>query len=240
MEIKEPIRVICTNSRASIKLIKGVTYFANSMYVAYGGVKRVYLDNFGNYNANNFVLESGDPLESISTFSTIRNQNNLNKDIDYTGQFVRCKWSSGKTLKENEIYYVISQKVTTSSGSYYTQRKLKIRGVRNYVSDYRFEELTKKEQRSVKLRNIAGEKPKTGDLTRKFLLYNEKQKIHIIIEILLRILNDLRGVELSKKLDIYELFIIKGNKYDLQKEDILEVKDLLEKLIEPYNDLISF
>lgn len=237
-EIKEPIKVICINSRTSVKLIKGVTYFANSMYVSYGRTKRVYLNNFGNYNANNFVLESGEPLENLSEFHVTRNRNKL-QDIDYTGQFVRCNSSSGKTLKENEIYYVINQ-IVTETNSRWSQRKLKLRGVRNYVSDYRFEELSIKEQRSVKLRNLAGEKQKTGEQTRKFLLYNEKEKIHIIIEILLKILNDLRNIEIPEKLDIYDLFITKGRKYNLQKDDILAVKDLLEKLIEPYNDLIHF
>jgi len=150
------------------------------------------------------------------------------KSKNYTGEFVKCRYSSGKSYKEGEIYYVEKQISIEkkSSGWYnsntYTEYKFKIRGIKISSSTHRFEEIPIIEQRKIKLKNLKGEKIKTGEQTRKFLLYSEKEKISILFEILSKVLIDINKTDNIEKLnfDIVDLMIKKDLKYSLTREDI--------------------
>jgi hypothetical protein len=145
----------------------------------------------------------------------------------------------GKSLKAGEIYYVEEQKIKKDSnpknGYYRSDVKFKIRGIKNPVSTYKFEEIDIKEQRNIKLKNLKGDKIKTGEQTRKFLLYTEKEKIQILFETLTRVLSDLAKIEINEKPNLIRLMLIKGNKYALIEDDIkFFLKEKIETILKPF------
>ena len=237
MNLTNPLKVICINPKCSTKLIKGATYSAESIHT-YNKKRSVYLKNVGSYDPKNFTLLNGDPLTNQPDFAIERNHLDVNKN--YTGQFIKCRYSSGKSMKEGEIYYVENEKRELRKGyginNNYYDVKLKIRGVRNFVSTYRFEEIPIKEQRNIKLKNLKGEKIKTGEQTRKFLLYTEKEKINILFEILARTMADLNKIEYDKEINIVDQMITKGRNYNIAKEDIIPfLKNKIENTLKPFN-----
>jgi len=237
----DSLKVICI-TKNSTKLIKGATYSAISIHsYTHGKIsdRTIYLKNVGNYSIKNFTLLDGSSLDSIADFNIERTKGVDTNFTNYTGQFVKCRYSSGKSLKEGEIYYIEEQRKTERkgyNGKIYYDFKFKIRGIRNCVSPYRFETIPIAEQRNIKLKNLKGEKIKTGEQTRKFLLYTEKQKNCILFKILSQVLLDIDNVEIDSKINISELMLTKGNKnYAIIKEDIeLFLKCDISKLLSSY------
>ena len=191
----------------------------------------------GSYDPQVFTLLNGDSLKNMPDFNIEIKKLDDNKS--YIGQFVRCRYSTGKSMKEGEIYYVEDERKTTKqryNNQQYIDIKLKIRGIRNYVSRYRFQEISIKEQRYIKLKNLKGEKTKTGEQTRKFLLYTEKQRIVILFETLTRVMTDLSKMEIDSKIDIVKLIITKGKKYNINEDDITPfLKGKIETILKPFN-----
>ena len=232
--MSKPLKVICIRSGNSTKLIKGGVYSVLALYTR--SVDRtIYLKDVGNYNIKNFTLLNGDLLDNTADFNTMSIRINTEKN-NYTGQFVVGRTTSGKSLKEGEIYYVEEhRKIIEKRMSYggqlqqYTIDKFKIRGIKNLLFAYNFEEIEIKEQRHIKLKYLKGEVTKTGDQTRKFLLYTEKEKTIILFDILAKALIDLKYVELDKPANIIEMMIIKGKKYVVNEDDI---KSFLSQKIE--------
>lgn len=225
---KEPIKVICIKATTSIKLIKGGIYSATAIYSSNKTDRIIYLKDTGNYSISYFRLFDGSSLDSVPDFTLERAKSVDVGNIDYTGQFVKCgRYSSSKVLKTDEIYYVEKHEQKQSTRKNWngtlttsTDHKFKIRGIKNYVNVYNFLEIPIKEQRNIKLKNLSGQKIKTGEQTRKFLLYTEKEKTQILFETLARVLIDLSGVELSNTADFVTLIKVKGKKYSLVDEDI--------------------
>lgn len=223
--LKEPISVICINSKYSTKLIQNATYQATHLHT-YNlrnskTERRLFLKDVGSYSSKYFTLANGSSLDTISDFDTERNNDSLDTSKkNYTGQFVRCRYSTGKTLKQNEIYYVEEQRTNHNSNNRWSNTKFKIRGIRNLVSPYRFAEIDIREQRNIKLKNLNGDKVKTGEQTRKFLLYTEKEKISILFETLTKAIVDINKTQSTVSIDITKLMIAKGRNYNLQEEDI--------------------
>ena len=222
--MNNPLKVVCINSRNSTKLIKGGIYSVFALDTR-GTEKTIYLKDVGSYNIKNFTLNGGS-LDKIPDFN-IMGSNSINLKNDYTGQFVICRNNSGRSLKEGEIYYVEEHKKLIENVRNYTgqmmQRtvdKFKIRGIKNLLFAYNFNEIEIKEQRHIKLKHLKGEFIKTGDQTRKFLLYTEKEKTIILFELLAKSLTDLKYVELNKPANIIEMMLIKGKKYVINEDDI--------------------
>jgi len=238
------LKIICINDKHSIKLIKGAVYLANALYTSTNTYKKtiervVYIEKLGRFNIKYFTDINGEPLDKLSDFNNWNNVNNLALDTskkDYTGQFVKCTSNTGKTLKEGEIYYVELQKKTRYSTVF------KIRGIKNNILPYHFEEIPIKEQRSIKLKNLKGETTKTGERTRKYLLFSEKEKISIMFSILSQVLIDINNTsEIDVNLiNITELMTIKGKRnYNIIEEDIQEftnkfLKNNIESLIKSH------
>ena len=235
MNILKPLKVICINSKNSIKLIKGGIYSAESLYSRVGGEKTIYLRNIGDYNIKYFTSIDGDSLNNIPDF----NLNSKRVDPDknnYTGQFVMSGYSNGKSIKEGEIYYVEEHKKLIENRANFrgvvTQSnvdKFKLRGIKTPIRSYNFIEIDSKEQRYIKLKNLKGENTKTADQTRKFLLYSEKERTIILFETLTKALIDLKHVELDKPANIVEMMLIKGKNYVINEDDIKSF--LNEKII---------
>ena len=238
---REPIKIICINSRSSIKLIKGAIYFARSIHTnTHSKERRVYIDNVGYYLTKYFKLLDGSSLDSIQDFTIPRGKNLDTKSKNYIGEFIRCRYSSGKYLKEGEIYLVEEQRnipIKNSKGVLTRyEPKLKLKGIKNPVCPYRFEEIELKDQRNIKLKKLNGDKIKTAEQTRKFLLYTEKEKIIILFEILTKILLDIKQIEATNQLDLIELMVKKGYKYALLKEDIIPfLNKNIEEILKIYN-----
>lgn len=216
------LKVICINPKSSTKLIKGATYKATSLYTSTSdNVRKLYLKDVGYYDYKNFSLEDGSSLTEIKDFST--SYERLDSEKTFIGQFIRCKWSYGKSLKGGELYYVENEKreVKRSYGTNtYVDLKFKLRGIKNFVGCHSFEEVPLVEQRKIKLKNLKGEKIKTGDQTRKFLLYTEKERTSILFETLSRVLIDLHKIEFNEKIDIVKLILSKGKNYCMIEEDV--------------------
>ena len=233
---KEPIQVICVNTRNSTKLIKGATYLATAIHTyAYNGqpTRRIYLKDVGGYSLPYFTLLDGRSLDNEPDF-TVERDTRIDTKKDYTGQFVKCTYSSGKSFKKDELYYVENQ-VSTNKNRY-NGVKFKIRGIKNLVNCYRFSEVSIAEQRKIKLNNIKGNKTKTGEQTRKFLLYTENEKVAILFETLTRVLIDVNKIQVPVKIDIVGLMLLKGKNYALLEEDIKPfLKGKIETILKPFN-----
>lgn len=242
IELSEPLRVICINPKGSVKLIKGAIYEANSL-ITHQNKKRVYLNNVGNYDAINFVLEdSYKNLSNEPDFITQYKRNYLDVNKNYIGQFVKCRYSNSKYLKTDEIYYVEDQKIITTMGYNHTPHynlRLKIRGIKNYISYYSFYEIPIKEQRNIKLKNLHGIKTKTGEETRKFLLYTEKEKITILTELFYKVITDINNIESKNKINFLDLMLTKGKRYHIISEDLTDFFKRMKPLLKPYKDIIE-
>jgi hypothetical protein len=216
------LKVVCVTAKNSSKLIVGATYIVTDIYTYSLNKRTVYLKNLGGFSSTFFRLPDGSTLDNLPDF--IRTESvNVNKK-DYTGQFVKCRCSTGKVLKEGEIYYVDKQIIIKKAvyNQKYIKTKFKIHGIRNLICPDRFEEIPIIEQRNHKLKNINGNKIKTGEKTRKFLLYSEKEKVAILFEILAKVLLNIKNIELPDNVDIIKLMVIKGNKdYALIENDVI-------------------
>lgn len=237
----EPLAVICTNTKTSIKLIKNATYYATSMKT-YTSAKSVTIKDVGIFNSSLFTLLDGSPLKFEPDFKL---KDHIILDIytnNYTGQFVKCRKSNIKSLKLNGIYYVEEQVTSNYVSSYnhksYPIIKLKIRGIDRIFSPFNFEEIPIAEQRYIKLKNLNGvEKFSTSEQSRKFLQYNEKEKISVLIDTLSKVLIDAkRIVSIKNKLNLTSLMIKKGNRHSLIDEDINKfLTPEIKKLLLPYD-----
>ena len=241
---KEPIKVICIDSGYSKKLIKGGIYIANAIRTSQ--FKRfVYLNDMGNYSINIFRLLDGYTLDTLPDFVIENNKKIINLETtNYTGQIVKCRYSSG-SYKEDEYYYVEKQERYEKTSPYNRSTschtsyryKFKIRGFRNRVNaDYKFYEIPLIEQRSIKLKTLRGDKIKTAEQTRKFLLYSKKERLSILFQILAKTLIDINKIEINPndKLDIVKLMIVRGKNYAVLEEDIIPfLKGKINTLIKP-------
>lgn len=235
---KQPIKVICVKTKSSKKLIKGAIYLATNI----GTNPRDSTDRHiripaGLYSLDCFTFVDGKSLENEPDFNLERG-NLLKDNVNYVDQCVRCRWSSGKILKKDEIYYVENQKTQVRydwNKMPYNHVELKIRGIKNWLSSNNFEEMPIAEQRKIKLKNLNGEKVKTGESTRKFLLYTEKEKVLILFNLLLSSLVDVNGAELTEQIDISKLILNKGKQYNIIEEDITEFLENIKSTLKPFN-----
>ena len=231
---QQGIKVICAYDKDSTKLIKNSTYFATGLYSYQGGDKYVSLKGTGTFRAKYFTLTNGQPLENEPLFSRHKNNEIDVKNKNYTGQYVRCRYSNSKNLKDGEIYYIEEQKIYNNY--FHSDTKFKIRGIKNLITSFNFEEIPIIEQRNIKLKNLNGEKIKTGDQTRKFLLYTEKEKLIILFNLLSKVLTDLSNIELNNNI-ILQLIVKKGSKkYNIIEEDVIgflenKIQESVEKII---------
>jgi hypothetical protein len=238
---RKPIQVIC-NSDSSTKLIKGAQYIAISINTTTCNNKinrTIYIKDVGGFVLKNFTNIDGSSLDNEPDFS-IQTDNRLIDTKDYTGQFIKCiySYSSCKSLKGNEIYFVEKQINTPSSRGRY-DIKLKIRGIKNLVNSYKFREIDISEQRKIKLNNIKGNITKTGEQTRKFLLYTEKEKTIILFETLTKVLVDINNIH-DGSVNITDFMIKKGKNYCLIEDDIKEfLKTTILDSLKPFNNLIK-
>lgn len=238
MEIKE-IKVICVNPKYSTKLIKGATYLVQSINTNkwYNNERTVYISNVGNYKCENFTLIDGSSLDIIPDFDFKYEEYLDTQKTDYTGQYVKCRSDSGKYIKQNEIYYIENQKKTQKvwNGQTYDVIKLKIRGIDRLVNPNNFTEIPLLDQRSIKLKNIKGQSPQTGDRTRKFLLYSEQKKINIIYQLLSKVLIDINNAISTEQIDIKTSILSKGKTHNIIEDDIIEFLDIIKPTLKSFN-----
>lgn len=230
--------VIYTEKNKSTKLVEGCEYLATNLYGAIGDkIRFVQIQNIGCFNSRYFTLPDGTPLNTLDPFS-IENKNIRVKPslIDYTGQYVRCSFSTSKYIKENEIYYVESQFKNNLASQYYADfvYSFKLKNIKHSVASYRFYEIPLSEQRNLKLKSLNNEIIKTGTSDRKFLLYNEKERNIILLNIFTKSLIDINNIYniTDKKNTIIKIMMKKGKKYNiLEEEIILFFNNDLDKII---------
>lgn len=243
LEYNDPLKVVCVKTGGSKKLIKGAIYLAISLrtnnWQNITPKKRSISLKYGGTYSSDFFTINGENFDNKPDFNMV-NRKVLSATTDYTGQYVRCLHDSGKTLKAGEIYYVGEQATRILidwNKRPYNVVKLKIRGMRNWTSLYNFEEIPISEQRFIKLKALKGEKIKTGDETRKFLHYTEKEKVLILLQILTSAILDINSAELTEKINICSIILNKGKQYNIILEDITPFIKQLEIILKPY-DLI--
>ena len=236
---KNPIVIICIKSSTSTKIIKGCQYLAIRLYGP-SNERYVQIKDVGTYKAEYFTLLDGTSLKNVNDFSIQSYDRVIPNVKDYTGQYVKCVYSSSKYLKEDEIYYVEQQikgyKYNyTYRGTKEYEYYFKLKNIKNKVNTYRFKEIPLIEQRNIKLKNINGDTIKTGDMTRKFLLYNEIEKNTILFNLLSRSLYDINKIQNKNNIKelIIKMMLIKGKCCSILKE---EIESFLNNNI---NDLIN-
>jgi len=234
----EPIKVICVKTKSSKKLIKGAIYSATGIGTeADDPKKRNILISIGRYSLDCFTSIDGKSLEDAPDFK-INWKPTLDKNKNFTNQCVRCRYGSGKSIKTGEIYFVEDQRTKIHTGwngtlSPYIQ--VKIRGLKRWLNADNFEEMPIAEQRKIKLNFLNGDKIKTGEQTRKFLLYSEKEKIQILLQLLVNSLVDFNIAEHTEQVHISELILNKGKQYNIINEDITEFLENVKPILIPYN-----
>jgi hypothetical protein len=212
-------------------LIKGATYFVTAIWT-YKNERTVNIKGVGSFAIKKFTLTNGKSLDKEPDFTINDDKQNLDHKKNYINHLIKCKYATGKYLKIGEIYFVENQKTNKTNG--YIETKLKIRGINNWISTYRFEEIPIAEQRNIKLKNLKGNKIKTGEQTRKFLLYSEKEKINILFETLAKVLSDLTKIETCDNINLIELMLKKGKDYALIEKDITPfLGSKIETILEP-------
>jgi hypothetical protein len=236
--VKEPIKVICVKTKSSKKLIKGAIYLATNIGTNPRDTKDRHIRiPAGLYDLECFTTIDGKSLKNEPDFN-IEWKPSLDIHKIYTNQCVRCRYSSGKILKNGEIYFVENQRTQTRkgwNGTIIPYIQLKIRGIKNWVTSSNFEEMHIAEQRKIKLKSLNGEKVKTGESTRKFLLYTEKEKILILFNLLSSSLIDVNGAELIEQPDISKMMLNKGKQYNIIEEDIAEFVKNIKSILIPFN-----
>jgi len=193
----------------------------------------IHIKGLGYNDINNFKLLNGDNFDNVPDFNELFN-NRLDPKKNYTNNLVRCVNAENcKNLTTDELYFVEKQIQRAKN-----RIELKLRGIKNTVSFYRFEEIPLSEQRNLKIKNLNNEKIETGENIRKFLSYSEKEKICIIFELLYKV-----SFQLSKtkdisniNTDIIKMILNKGKKYNIIEEDLtkylnVDVNSILEKLM---------
>ena len=192
------------------------------------------------YVLSRFAYPDGKPLTNEPDFQVPNLRISWYEEKEperFKGQYVRCTHDSGKSLKKDEIYFVEDVVISYSSHQYGTtmkqtkQFKFKIRGITRQVDPGYFAEIEISEQRNLKLQNLAGTEIRTGIKTRKFLLYNEKEKIRIFYQLLTKSLQMLEKVD-TKGVDIIDLIVRNGKNFAIQREDVeilmkMSIKDTL-------------
>ena len=241
-------KVICVNSKGSTKLVKGCIYTVISLSIGTKANKvdrRIHLNEIGYYSIKYFTLLDGSTLENMPEFLPERNKildthdrNTGEIKTSYSGQYVKCRYGGSKNLKEGEIYLVEDQKITSRLGyknQVFYDAKIKIKGLKNYVSPWEFEEISLSEQRKLKLKSLKGIKIKTGDETRKFLLYTEREKMAVFFDILSRSLSEVKSIKMTEQPSIIELMLRKGDKHNLKREDIEPYLTKIKPLLKSFN-----
>ena len=236
---KEPMKVICINTKNSKKLIKDAIYYATSIGSDYNNNtdERYIRISIGKYSLNCFTSIDGNSLKNEPAF-VIEQKSSLDFSKDYTDQCVRCSWSSSKVLKNGEIYYVESQRMSNRKdwrGTLVPYHQIKLRGIKNWAPLCNFEEIHISEQRKIKLNNLNGEKVKTGESTRKFLHYSEKERIQILFQLLNSSLIDINNAELVERVDLLKIILNKGKPHGIIDEDVKPFLKNIKKLLNPYN-----
>ena len=108
-------------------------------------------------------------------------------------------------------------------------------GLKKWISANNFKEIHISEQRKIKLKTLKGEKIKTGEETRKFLHYSEKERMQILFQLLSSSLIDINGAETLEPTDISKIILNKGKQYNIITEDIIPFLNNLKTLLKPYN-----
>lgn len=125
--LKKTLEVICINDSNTIKLIKNQKYDATGLFEEkwYGNKgpkivhkgktvfkRKIFVKGIGAYSVDRFKCSNGENFYDIPLFRTIYGRRNvLNKDTDYTGQFILCvNDSNSKYLRKGEIYLVEKHK----------------------------------------------------------------------------------------------------------------------------------
>jgi len=237
---KEPIKVICVNPKGSKKLIKGAIYSATSIGTDYHNPEDRFIRiSVGRYSLNCFTFIDGNSLKNEPDF-VIEYKPMLDFTKDYTDQCVRCRWSSSKILKNGEIYYIESQRIINKkswNGTLTPYYQVKLRGINRWTSSSNFEEIHISEQRKIKLNNLNGEKVKTGESTRKFLHYSERERIQILCQLLNSSLIDINNAELMERVDLFKIILNKGKQYNIIDEDVKPFLESVKEILKPYNFL---
>jgi hypothetical protein len=233
------IDVICINPKASTKLIKGATYSVYYLNTNNIGNRTAYINHIGRYDCKNFSLYDGSSLDSIPDFYDDTDEILDTASKNYSDQFIKCRYDAGKFIKCGEIYYVEEQVIRNVKAwnVIIAVQRLKIRGVDHVVNPNNFIEIPIAEQRKLKLKSLNGEKIITGDKTRKFLLYIEKEKINIIVQLLSKVLIDINNANTTEQIDIKKSIVKKGPTHNIIEDDLIEFLDVIKPLLKSYTNL---
>jgi len=233
------LEVICVNDSGTKKVIKGQKYIADAMWEERGwnnnikpsiwhngilvlrrrvrirGINSYFVDRFKTVDGSNFydIEEFGDKYEQ--NYNAVEPNNK-----DYTNEYVKCRYDkNSKNLKQGEIYLVEEHRKEVVN-SIYTCHYFKLKGLRNQFNTHGFEDIPLREQRKLKLKSINGEKIVAGLQKRKFLYFTNFEKTRIVLELYLEAFTNLKNIQELDGINIVDVMVKAGSKYDIRKEDI--------------------
>lgn len=222
------MKVICINSQGVTHIIAGKEYEATSLYherisnnrgVYINGRRKIKIKNLKTYYADRFCAADGSDLQTIPTFEEqIEIVKLCDKNINYTGQYVKARWDYNK-LKKGEFYLVEKDFLVHNNSR---ARKFKIHGLKYPMASYKFQEVSLSEQRNLKLHSLDGKEIKTGLSQRKFLLYTDRERTRILFEVLGTTLKRLSGTEDLQGVSLAKQMVKTGKDYDIEESDAVE------------------
>ena len=226
------LKVICKHPKNSIRLVKNAIYDVDRLYFnKFTKEKRVFLRKLGDFSSTYFTLLNGDNLDNVTPFNNIKY---LDISKSYKNTYVKCNSSNNPKLKENEIYFVESE----FSNGY--ALKFKLKGIDKIFPYYNFYEIDVKDIRSLKLKSLNGDKFLENSINkRKFTLYNKKEKITILFDIMNRSLKD---ASVSNNINTYDflfdtlkyLMIKRSKKYSIIEEEIVDFLNMNENILKKF------
>jgi len=239
------LEVICVNDKGTKKLIKGQKYFAEALWeesgwnnnikpsIPHNGKlvlrRRIRIKGINDYFVERFKTVDGSNFYDISVFGEKNRWKNDDaikpNDKNYTGQYVSCRYEGrSKYLKSGQIYYVEDHRTEQVQNSWNnstsTKHTFKLKGLRNYINPFGFDEIPLKEQRKLKLQSIDGEEITSGLNKRKFLYYSNIEKNKIVIQLFLDSIKNLENIEDLNGVNIVDTMVNSGKNYDIVAEDI--------------------
>lgn len=226
IERNEPIRVICINSANTKTLVKGAIYlcygissYSLGRYLTLSGISKAYSCKF-------FKNIDGSSFDTIPDFFIKSNEIKLNYADNYVGQYIKSN-TDYLELKKDALYLVKSQNVDI----------LGINGLKYGYNIHNFIMLSNSETRAIKIHNISGSKEQiiTGDKIRKFLLYSDKEKISILLNILnVNIALISKSIDITDEFDLVEIMVRQGKKYKILKSEVVEFLKTVNNILEPF------
>lgn len=186
---------------------------------------RLYIENLGRFNVENFKMPGGGEIPKIKIEKTSLRTKEL-KDTKI-GDMLLCKSESYVLFKKDSLYKVADLKIVERKwfNSTYREIKVKFEGINRWIklSNWNFRQLSDQEKREINLENLLNDKEPDIVRGKKRKIDLEENKEDFLMREISKSILDKKRHHLS----VVEWVIEKtGKKSKLKKEDFDEILNM--------------